>query len=287
MLVRVLGAVELVASGGTAVSLPGARQPALLAALAARANEVVSTDRLVDLLWGDDLPANPEASLHSAVFKLRGNLRAAGGREVLLTRDHGYQLALLPGDLDAERFTGLVREARDQPPEQAAATLVQALGLWRGSAYAGFADTEVAHLAALGLEEARRTAVERLGQALLACGRAGEVIPVLEPFVAEHPPAPGHRWSCCSAGSRASTSSRPGATPGPRCWSVSPARSPSPCTTGPGPASPPAPWPTTGWRPASRSWPRSSGPSAHRCHCWPCRRPARSRSRSRHAGPAG
>ena len=193
MLVRVLGAVELVASGGTAVSLPGARQPALLAALAARANEVVSTDRLVDLLWGDDLPAKPEASLHSAVFKLRGSLRAAGGREVLLTRDHGYQLALLPGDLDAERFTGLVREARDQPPEQAAATLVQALGLWRGSAYAGFADTEVAYLAALGLEEARRTAVERLGQALLACGRAGEVIPVLEPFVAEHPLREGAR----------------------------------------------------------------------------------------------
>ena len=117
MLVRVLGAVELVASGGTAVSLPGARQPALLAALAARANEVVSTDRLVDLLWGDDLPANPEASC-TAPCSLRGNLRAAGGREVLLTRDHGYQLALLPGDLDAERFTGLVRRRGTSRPSR-------------------------------------------------------------------------------------------------------------------------------------------------------------------------
>ena len=58
--------------------------------------------------------------------------------------------------------------------------LVRVLGQ-SSSSHAGFADTEVAHLAALGLEEARRTAVERLGQALLACGRAGEVIPVLEP----------------------------------------------------------------------------------------------------------
>ena len=112
MLVRVLGSVELVAGDGSAVSLPGARQPALLAALAGRANEVVSSDRLITLLWGDDLPVNPEASLHSAVFKLRNSLRSAGGRDVLLTRERGYRLSLLPGDLDADWFGDLVREAR-------------------------------------------------------------------------------------------------------------------------------------------------------------------------------
>jgi pimeloyl-ACP methyl ester carboxylesterase len=121
------------------------------------------------------------------VFKLRGSLRSASGRDVLRTREHGYQLALSPGDLDAAVFGDLVDRARDQPPEEAAATLDRALGLWRGPAFAGFADTEIAHLEAIRLEERRRTAVERYAEALLASDRAAEVVPVLEPFVAEHP----------------------------------------------------------------------------------------------------
>ena len=112
MLVRVLGAVELVGSGGTTVPLPGTRQPALLAALAARVREVVSIDRLVALLWGDALPDNPEAALHSAVFKLRRALRSVCDRDVLLTRERGYQLALAPGDLDADLFGELVEPGR-------------------------------------------------------------------------------------------------------------------------------------------------------------------------------
>jgi DNA-binding SARP family transcriptional activator/pimeloyl-ACP methyl ester carboxylesterase len=187
VLVRVLGAVELVTSGDAPVPLPGTRQPALLAALAARAGQVVSTDRLVTLLWGDDLPENPEASLHSTVFKLRHSLRSASGRDVLVTRERGYQLALSPDDLDAEVFGRLVDEAASGTPQEAADILASALGLWRGDAYSGFADTEIAQLEAIRLEEARRSAVERQSEALLACGRATEVVPELEPFVREHP----------------------------------------------------------------------------------------------------
>jgi DNA-binding SARP family transcriptional activator len=187
VLVCVLGAVELAASGGTIVTLPGTRQSALLAALAARAGEVVSTDRLITLLWGDELPANPEASLHSTVFKLRNSLRSACGRDVLLTRARGYQLSLAPLDLDAGVFDDLLAQAVDQPPEEAAATLGRALGLWRGPAYGSFADTEIAHLEAMRLEEGRWTAVERRAEALLYCGRPAEVVRLLEPFVAEHP----------------------------------------------------------------------------------------------------
>lgn len=187
MLVRVLGAVELVAADGSAVPLSGARQPALLAALAARSNEVVSIDRLVDLLWNDELPENPQPALHSTVFKLRGRIRSVVDRTVLATRDRGYQLVLQPGDLDADVFTALLLRSRDEPPEQAVETLGEALALWRGDAYGGYADTEVARLAALALEEQRRSALERLGSALLACGHAGEVVPLLEPFVAANP----------------------------------------------------------------------------------------------------
>jgi DNA-binding SARP family transcriptional activator/pimeloyl-ACP methyl ester carboxylesterase len=187
VLVCVLGEVELAASGGTIVTLPGTRQPALLAALAARAGQVVSADRLITLLWDDRLPANPEASLHSTVFKLRNSLRSACGRDVLLTRERGYQLSLSPSDLDAGVFDDLLAQAVDQPPEEAAATLGRALHLWRGPAYGRFADTEIAHLEAMRLEEGRWTAVERRAEALLDCGRPAEVVRLLEPFVAEHP----------------------------------------------------------------------------------------------------
>src|SRR5262245_53395513 len=100
MLVRVLGEVSLVAPDGTPVALPGSRQPALLSALTARAGEVVPRDRLIDLLWGEQAPAeNPSAALHSVVFKLRANLTRAGGPDVLVTHERGYLLDLQPGDV--------------------------------------------------------------------------------------------------------------------------------------------------------------------------------------------
>lgn len=187
MLVRVLGDVSLVAADGTAVALPGSRQPALLAALAARSGEVVSADRLVDLLWPVDAPENPAGALHSAVFKLRANLARVSGREVLLTRANGYQLDLAPDDLDAHRFMALLDQARDLPPEGAASTIADALALWRGPAFGRFADSDIGQLEALRLDELRRVATERHCEALVAVGRPDEAVALLERFVAEHP----------------------------------------------------------------------------------------------------
>jgi DNA-binding SARP family transcriptional activator/pimeloyl-ACP methyl ester carboxylesterase len=185
MLVRVLGEVSLLSGNDTVVALPGTRQPALLAALIARAGHVVSVDRLVDLLWTRP-PENPAAAVHSAVFKLRASLAKAGGREMLLTREHGYLLDLAPGELDAEIFETLVSQAVDQPSAEAAATLTEAIRLWRGRPYDGFGDSEVARVEVLRLEELYRVAVERYGAALLAAGRADEAITLMKPFVAEH-----------------------------------------------------------------------------------------------------
>ena len=185
MLVRVLGAVSLMVDG-TPQPVRGTRQPALLAALTARAGEVVSVDRLVDLLWPEHPPDNPAAALHSAVFKLRAQLADASGREVLQTRERGYVLDPRPGDVDAEMFVSMVRDARDQPPKEAADTLLAALDLWLGRAYDGFADTDVARLEAIRLEELRQVAVERYGAALHAAGRQDDAVALLQPFVAEH-----------------------------------------------------------------------------------------------------
>jgi len=187
MFVSVLGDLSLPSLDGPAVPLAGNRQAALLAALAARAGEVVSVDRLVDLLWERTPPENPTASLYSVVFKLRASLARAGGRDVLLTRDRGYLLDLRPGDLDADTFTELVARAGEEPPAEAASTLAEALTLWRGAAYAGFADSDVARLDALRLEELRRTATERCGVAYLEAGRPAEAVALLRPFVVEQP----------------------------------------------------------------------------------------------------
>jgi len=185
MLVRVLGAVSLMVDGRPQ-PVRGTRQPALLTALTVRAGEVVSVDRLVDLLWPEHPPDNPAAALHSAVFKLRAQLADASDREVLETRERGYMLDLRPGDVDAEMFVSMVRDARDQPPKEAADTLLAALDLWLGRAYDGFADTDVARLEAIRLEELRQVAVERYGAALHAAGRQDDAVALLQPFVAEH-----------------------------------------------------------------------------------------------------
>ena len=193
MLVRVLGEVALVASDGSHVPLPGSRQAALLAALAARAGNPVPASRLVDLLWGDSPPENPSAALYSAVFKLRSNLATASGRDLLLRRESGYLLDLEASDLDAAEFDRLVEEARDLSAPAAAEVLGRALALWRGPAYGEHADTGIAQLEALRLEELRRTAVERRGTALLESGRPADAVAVLQPFVVEHPLREGAR----------------------------------------------------------------------------------------------
>ena len=198
---RVLGPVEAVDAAGRPLPLGGERQRALLAALLARAGEVVSVDRLADLLWGDDQPDHPAGALHSQVARLRQALRAGGAavaggdqgggpggeRGWLLTRPPGYLLAVRPEEVDAGRFERLLAEADAAPPPEAARLLGEALALWRGPAYAGFADHEVAQLEAIRLEEARLAAHERHAAVLLDSGRAADAVPAVEAFVAEHP----------------------------------------------------------------------------------------------------
>jgi DNA-binding SARP family transcriptional activator len=189
---RVLGPVEAVDAAGRPVPL-GERQRALLAALLARAGEVVSADRLADLLWADDQPDHPAGALHSQVARLRQALRAGadgdpgGEGRWLLTRPPGYLLAVEPEEVDAGRFERLLAEADAAPPPEAARLLGEALALWRGPAYAGFADREVAQLEAIRLEEARLAAHERHAVALLDSGRPADAVPAIEAFVAEHP----------------------------------------------------------------------------------------------------
>ncbi|MFI6501205.1 BTAD domain-containing putative transcriptional regulator [Nonomuraea typhae] len=171
----VLGPLTVWTDAGEVVTIPGLKVRALLADLLAHDGRVVSTDRLVDDLWGDDAPANPAAALQVRVSQLRKALEDAepGGKNLVVSRAPGYQLQVAPDAVDALRFARLTGEGR----------LAEALELWRGSPYADFADMEFTRAPITKLEEQRLAAIEELAEVRLA---AGEPVDVAE-LVAQHP----------------------------------------------------------------------------------------------------
>src|SRR5919198_1380617 len=179
---RILGPLE-VSVDGEPLPLTGQKQRALLALLLLEANRVVSTDRLVDALWGDQPPRTAATSLQNFISQLRKLL----GPESLVTKPPGYLLRVEPDELDLERFRGLVDEARSEPPDARAAKLRKALELWRGPALADlgfetFAQSEIGRL-----EELRLAVVEDRIEAELEAGHHGEIVGELEAFADEHP----------------------------------------------------------------------------------------------------
>ena len=178
---RILGPLE-VWHEGTLVPVPGTKQRALLALLVLHANEIVSTDRLLDTLWGADPPDS--TALRVRVSQLR---KALGPGGEIVTQAPGYLLRVEDGALDLHRFEQLVANAEKQEPEVAAERLREALALWRGRPLAEFEYQDFAQPAIARLEELRLAAIEKLIDAELALGRHVDVIPELEGLVREHP----------------------------------------------------------------------------------------------------
>jgi DNA-binding SARP family transcriptional activator len=180
---RILGPLE-VFDGGRPLPLGGERQRGLLAILLLRANEPVSTDRLLDELWGGKPPAARSTALRVRVSQLR---KALGDAGVLITRPPGYLLRVRAGELDLHRFEALVSEADRVEPEIAAEKLREALRLWRGEPLADFAYESFAQPAIGRLEELRLLAVEKRVEADLALGRHAQLAPELRELVCAHP----------------------------------------------------------------------------------------------------
>src|SRR5918994_4386782 len=103
MEIRLFGPLE-VSAGGEQVPVPRRQQRALLAVLALHAGEVVSTDRLIEDLWGGSAPRSALGSIQNTVSALRGLL----GTEVVVTQPPGYRLGLTPDAVDLHRFEDLV-----------------------------------------------------------------------------------------------------------------------------------------------------------------------------------
>ena len=188
-----LGPLEVRGEHG-AVSLGTPQQRALLAVLLLNANQVVSRDRLIDELWGEDPPETAAKLVQVYVSRLRKALepdRAGGGGDVLVTQAPGYVLRVGTDELDISRFEQSL-EAGQEALSRGAATeaaerLREALALWRGPALADFVFEPFAEAEIGRLEELRLAALEGRIAADLALGREAAVLGELEALVAEHP----------------------------------------------------------------------------------------------------
>ena len=184
-----LGAVELDAPEGEPTFRRSPRVRRLFAVLLVHAGEVVSVDRLADVLWGRELPADPTSAVHNLVSRLRTAIRSARAADIvrILTSAPGYVLELDPGCVDSHRFVQLVEGARgllDEAPSQAAGLLDEAMALWHGPPFAEFGDEEFANTEVARLEELRRAALMERIDAALAIGAHDEAIRRLEPVLA-------------------------------------------------------------------------------------------------------
>ncbi|MDN5852171.1 MAG: hypothetical protein L0K86_04850 [Actinomycetia bacterium] len=178
----VLGPLE-VHRDGLLVRLPSGRRRAVLAALLVRANRPVPADALIEAAWGADRPAEPRSALRTVLSRLRSALGAGCVR----LDPAGYVLVVGPDALDAARFATLCSRAATAVPAVAAGLLDEALSLWRGPAYAEFADRDAFAPEAVKLEEMQCAALEHRAELALDLGDAQAAVIGLEGLIAQHP----------------------------------------------------------------------------------------------------
>ena len=167
--------------------VPGAKVRVLLADLLAHRNQVVSADRLIDDLWGDDPPANPAGALQVRVSQLRKALNDAepGARDLVESRPPGYLLRTTA--------TWTRTGSPSWPRRRRRPGWARRSALWRGEPYADVADEEFARAEATRLAEQRLAVQERLAEARLARGEHDLVAAELAELVGRHPLREGLR----------------------------------------------------------------------------------------------
>jgi DNA-binding SARP family transcriptional activator len=190
---RILGPLDVL-DQHRRIEVCAAKERLLLAALIVHANEVISVDRLIEILWGAEPPATAPNTLQTYVSHLRRalepnrTLRARDG--VLRTRGQGYVLAVPPEAVDAVRFERLARAGRDalsSDPVLAAETLRAGLALWRGEPLVEFGFELFAQAEIARLTELRTAALEDRVEADLAMGQHAALCGELSQAVVEQP----------------------------------------------------------------------------------------------------
>jgi WD40 repeat protein/DNA-binding SARP family transcriptional activator len=165
----------------------GSRDRVVLAALALRPAEVVSTERLADALWGERAPASWNKVVQGCVVRLRKVL----GPEAIETVPTGYRLLVPLDEIDAHRFERLLMRGRELmtlgEPERAAYVIRESLALWHGPALVDLERWEPGRVEAGRLEELRLEAEEAGFDASLRAGRHRDVLGDAQALVAAAP----------------------------------------------------------------------------------------------------
>jgi serine/threonine-protein kinase len=182
---RVLGPLEVEGEVGP-LALGGPKQRAVLAHLILRANRIVPAELLIDELWGEEPPETARNTLQTYVYRLRkllgdGRIEGRGG---------GYVLTAAPEEVDASRFEVMLKRAKasiESDPAEAAATLSDALTLWRGPPLADLSDEPSLRGEIARLEELHLSATERRIAAEIAMGGHSTVVSELEALTARYP----------------------------------------------------------------------------------------------------
>ena len=186
----VLGPVTAADPTGSAVALRGPRHREVLARLLVARGRLVPLERLVGDLW-DDPPAGAVPAVRTFVAALRRALEpgrpARTASALLVTEGSGYALRPEPDAVDAWRFERRLAEAGGSAPREVLDLLTDALGRWRGPAYADLGERDWLRGERARLAELRSVAVERLAAARLALGLAVDAVADLDAHVAEQP----------------------------------------------------------------------------------------------------
>src|ERR1700716_3602844 len=178
----VLGPLQ-VRQYGLPVAIPGVKPRAILTMLGLHGGSVVSADTLVELLWGEDPPRTAAKALQTHISSLRRTL----GDGFVLTAGAGWSRA--ESEVDAARYKSAARLGRDAAAagdiSQAVARFEEALALWRG--VPELPEGRRGTSEKTRWIEGHAALVEDRGDALLATGRAAEIIGELEAAVADAP----------------------------------------------------------------------------------------------------
>jgi DNA-binding SARP family transcriptional activator/tetratricopeptide (TPR) repeat protein len=178
---RILGPLEVVDEGRT-VTLGRKRVRALLGFFLLHANELVTSDRLIDQLWGPQPPKTASASLQNHISRLRKVV----GPDAVLSQPGGYVLRVDPERFDLARFERLAAESQGAEPRERADKLRAALSLWRGPALEDLAFESFVQDEVRRLEDARLAALEERIDADLELGRE-DLVGELGELVDRHP----------------------------------------------------------------------------------------------------
>lgn len=186
---RILGPLEIVA-GSERLELGGTRQQIVIATLLLSANQVVTTDRLLGAIYGEDLPPTSRSQAQIIISATRRLFASYSRDSVISTHARGYVIRVDGGGLDAQQFDELVAEARKAREanrlDQAVACYRDALRLWRGPALDGI-DSQLVRMAADRLDEQRIATNEDRIDLELQLGRHHELVGELTELTEEYP----------------------------------------------------------------------------------------------------